>query len=73
MKSTKKSGDLRPEYRLDYGLAKANRFQRRASADSVIVVLDRDVARVFKDDESVNSALRAILQAVPTRGKSHQS
>jgi hypothetical protein len=33
------------------------------------VGLDADVARVFRDSESVNKALRAIIQVVPFREK----
>ncbi len=62
--------DLRPEYRLDYTKAKPNRFARSASRVGVVVVLDEDVAEVFRDTKSVNQALRAILAAVPARRKS---
>ncbi len=57
--------DIKPEYRFNYADAKPNRFVRRGSRESVIVVLDSDVAQVFRDAESVNSALRAILSALP--------
>lgn len=33
------------------------------------VGLDADVARVFRDSESVNAALRAIMQVIPLREK----
>jgi len=62
---TKRSGGLRREYRLDYTKAKPNRFAERFSPGSVAVVLDPDVARVFQNAEAVNTALRALLAAMP--------
>ena len=69
-RATRKSqDDLRPEYRFDYSKAKPNRFARRDQPKSVAVILDPDVAKVFKDEESVNAALRAILTAIPGKSK----
>src|SRR3989442_372027 len=45
----KRANDLRPEYRFDYTKAKANRFAGEMPAHSVAVLLDPDVARVFKN------------------------
>ena len=67
--SRKASETLRPEYRFDYTKSRPNRFARRGVSKSVIL-LDPDVAKVFKSVESVNSALRAILAAVPSKRKS---
>ena len=61
------SGGLRPEYRFDYSKARPNRFAGRSGTKPVVVLLDPDLAKVFKSAESVNSALRAILTAVPSR------
>jgi len=58
---------LRSEYKFDYPKARPNRFAGRGSSKSVVVLLDPDVAKVFKSADSVNSALRAILEAVPAR------
>lgn len=57
--------DLRPEYRLDYSKARPNRFAAKASRDSVVVVLDGEIARVFRTPESVRSVLRALVKAMP--------
>jgi hypothetical protein len=57
--------DLRPEYRFDYSKAKPNRFAHLGSAKGVTVVLDQDVAEVFTTPESVNKALRALIDVVP--------
>ncbi len=70
MTPQKASETLRPEYRFDYAKARPNRFAGRGSSKSVVVLLDPDVAKVFKNAESVNSVLRAILAAVPQKGKS---
>ena len=73
MKSTSKN-ELKPaahresprrEYRFDYTRARPNRFAGSGGTKAVVVLLDPDVAKVFHSAESVNSALRAILAAVP--------
>ena len=53
---------MRSEYDFDYSKAKKNRF---AKDYHISVMLDSDVADVFKNSESVNKALRAILTAIP--------
>ena len=75
MKNTSKAkskqrerGALRPEYKFDYSKARPNRFVGRRGSKSVVVLLDSDVATVFKDAESVNAALRALLTALPPAG-----
>jgi hypothetical protein len=57
--------DLRPEYDFDYSRAKPNRFSERFQAGSVAVVLDPDVASVFRSSESVNTLLRSVIAALP--------
>ena len=61
--------DLRSEYNLDYRKARQNRFAGLANANRVVVVLDPDVAQVFKTPESVNTALRALISAIPEKAK----
>lgn len=56
--------ELRPEYRFDYRRSKPNRFAERLSQGAVAVVLDPDVASVFRTSESVNSLLRSVAQVV---------
>ena len=56
---------MKPEYRLDYTKAKPNRFAGRTHSKPVVIVLDQDVAKVFKDGQSVNAVLRAIIKALP--------
>ncbi len=64
-KRTSGNDDLRREYRFDYRLAKPNRFARRFATGSVAVVLDPDVAAVFRSSDSVNALLRSVLAAIP--------
>ena len=63
----KRVDGLRAEYRLDYTKAKPNRFAERTRPGSVAILLDPDVARVFKSAESVNTVLRALVAAMPSR------
>lgn len=58
---------MQPEYRFDYGQAKPNRFAGVTRKRRVAVVLDEDVAEVFATGESVNRALRAIIEAMPRK------
>jgi hypothetical protein len=76
MKSTSQSkpkakriNGLRAEYRFDYGKAKPNRFARQAEPGSVAILLDAVVARVFKNAESVNAVLRALMATMPTAAR----
>jgi hypothetical protein len=58
------SDELSTEYRFDYRKAKPNRFASEESQLNV-VVLDDDVAQVFKTPESVNRVLRALIETMP--------
>jgi hypothetical protein len=58
---------LRPEYRFDYANSKPNRFAERVRPGAVAVMLDPDVARVFRNAESVNAVLRALMTTMPNR------
>ena len=57
--------DLLPEYDFDYSQARPNRFAERMTSDSIVVVLDPDVAEVFKTPEAVNRVLRALITTMP--------
>jgi hypothetical protein len=61
----KRAGGLRAEYRFDYTKAKPNRFAQQIPPRSTAILLDPDVARVFKNAESVNSVLRALMATMP--------
>ena len=68
-KSRAKGNDLKSEYSFNYRKAKPNRFADRYQAGSRVIVLDADVAKVFTSTESVNSVLRALMQAMPQAGQ----
>jgi hypothetical protein len=57
--------DLLPEYRLDYRKARPNRFANRVDREKLVITLDPDVRKVFTTSESVNSVLRALIEAMP--------
>jgi hypothetical protein len=63
------SEDLRPEYEFDYSKARTNRFAPQVDAQRVVVALDPDVSKVFTTAESVNVALRALIEVVPGASK----
>ena len=64
--------ELLPEYRFDYSKSKPNRFARQMSKGSVAVILDPDVAAVFKSSDAVNGLLRSVISAMP-QSKSNQA
>ncbi len=57
--------DLLSEYNFDYRKARPNRFVNQVQKSDVTVILDADIAEVFKTSEAVNHALRALLSAMP--------
>ena len=69
MKRTRKKIDrsevaeLRPEYDFDYSRAKPNRFAGKVTRPVVAVVLEPDVAAVFKSSARVNAELRTLITA----------
>jgi len=67
MKQTiKRVSDLRSEYRFDYSKARRNRFARRWGPKSGLVVLvDAEMAKMFKTPEAVNHALHSLADAIP--------
>lgn len=60
-----KKDELAREYRFDDSKARPNRFARWMPEGAVAVVLDPDVARVFRDGRTVNAVLRALLRTMP--------
>ncbi len=51
--------DLEPEY--DFSGAVRGKYYQRYQQGTNVVLLDPDVAQAFKDSESVNRALRLLL------------
>ena len=68
---------LRPEYtytRADLGPIVRGKYARRMATESNIVVIDPAVSKAFTNEESVNAALRGLLDLAhsstrPTRSK----
>ena len=56
---------MRKEYRFDYSRSKPNRFAGQMSEGTVAVVLEPDVAAVFKSSQAVNTLLRSVIAAFP--------
>jgi hypothetical protein len=61
--------EIRREYRFDYRKALPNRFASRFQAGAVAVVLDPDVASVFRSPGSVNALLRSVISVLPARNR----
>jgi hypothetical protein len=57
---------LRSEYRFDYSKSQPNRFAAKMSEGTVAVVLEPDVAKIFRSSEVVNALLRSIIAAMPS-------
>jgi hypothetical protein len=53
---------LRPEYtRADLGPIVRGKYARRMATESNVVVIDPAVSKAFPNEESVNAALRGLL------------
>jgi hypothetical protein len=68
MSNTNQGGtpeEMRSEYRFDYSKGRSNRFAGRSKGERLVVVLDPDIAQVFKTPESVNEVLRALITTMP--------
>ena len=59
--------DMLPEY--DFSRGVRGKYAARMAKGSNVVVLDRDVQKLFPDSASVNKALRALAQAVAAAKK----
>ena len=63
-KPPRRRDPLRKEYRFDYRRAKPNRFAQEMSGGAVAVVLEPDVAAIFKSSQAVNTLLRSVIAAM---------
>lgn len=59
------TNEMLPEYDFDYQKARPNRYAAQIEAGGLLVVLDPDIAEVFKTSDAVNQALRALITAMP--------
>ncbi|NJC98289.1 MAG: hypothetical protein C3F07_18280 [Anaerolineales bacterium] len=64
---TRKVKEMAAEYRFDYRKAKPNRFAKKMETEPLVVMIEPDIARVFKTSEQVNKALRALISAMPEK------
>ena len=71
MKKKPESADwLRPEYkRSDFGKIVRGKYVDRIRVESNVIVLDPQVAKVFPNDEAVNTALRGIIKVAQTSAR----
>ena len=61
---------LRPEYkRSDFGKIVRGKYAERIRAESNVIVLDPKVAKMFPNDEAVNTALRRIMKVAQTSAR----
>ena len=63
--TTADQSELAENYEFDYRKAQPNRFAGRYDRDQITIVLDPDVASVFKNSKDVNALLRALIQSMP--------
>jgi len=63
--------DMRPEY--DFSGGVRGKYLPRLAKGANVVVLDRDMARVFPTSKAVNDALRALAEAGRRHGKARSN
>jgi hypothetical protein len=59
-KRKRPADDIRPEY--DFSKAVRGKYAGRIARKATVVLLEPDVAKVFPSSQSVNSALRALVE-----------
>jgi hypothetical protein len=64
LKRNTPADELRAHYDFDYSTTKPNRFASRFSEGAVAVVLEPDVANVFRSSDAVNNFLRSAISAM---------
>ncbi|KPK96131.1 hypothetical protein AMJ80_01655 [bacterium SM23_31] len=60
---------MRKEYQFDYKKSKPNRFAAEMGTDTIAVILDPDVASVFKSAKSINNLLRSVTASLPVEAE----
>ena len=60
MSTIDKNDDMRPEY--DFSKGTRGKHYKSYREDTNIVLLDSDIAKVFKDSDAVNHALRMLME-----------
>lgn len=64
--SSRVRNELRKEYDFDYAESRPNRFAAKLK-DTTVVVLQPDVAEVFRSSKDVNDLLRSAISATGAR------
>jgi len=59
--SNMRADNMKQEY--DFSKGVRSKYFKRYQAGSNVVILDPEIAAVFKDSESVNEALRSLIKA----------
>jgi len=67
VRSRREPEEMLPEY--DFSGGVRGKYAARFAKDTVMVVLDPDVAEVFPDPNSVNEALRALGHIIRDRAR----
>ncbi len=62
MKKKQKDPDMLEEY--DFSNAVQGKYSKRYAEGTNVVVIEPDVAKFFPDHESVNKALRSIIEII---------
>jgi hypothetical protein len=61
--------EMRAHYDFDYSKSRPNPFASQFAEGVVAVVLDPDVASVFRSSEDVNRFLRSAISAMPSESR----
>lgn len=70
-KKTEPRDELRREYHLSEMSGIRGKYLARYRAGTNLVLLSPDVAKYFPDEQSVNSALRTLIESIKRPGRSH--
>ena len=68
-KSTSKEKKIEMQDEYDFSRGVRGKYASRYAKGSNVVVLDPDVVKVFHDSQSVNSALRGLVEIIHTQTK----
>ena len=71
LKKIANNNEMLPEYDFSHGVR--GKYTKRYSKRTNIVLLAPDVAKVFSTEESVNEALRLVIELTKIRSKTKKS
>ena len=67
MKKMQKDKDMLEEY--DFSQAIIGKYSRKYAGGTNVIVIEPDVARYFPDNETVNQALRSLVEIIKKQKK----